>query len=548
MGDRRSFEERQARLREIEAQMAARQEQPKRHRVRNGILLAGVFLLIGGAVAAALYVQFLYQTPATVLAGDVVRREGEWQRVQRPSLTPLISVAEWIFPYREGDRVARSRRGDYAGVGPQAALADAALCYRADGQPVPTTRAGRPPVGDGGCTVARTATRTVGSAEGLRAAVRDAQPGDIIELLPGRYAIGGSPIDTRRGGTSAAPILLRADRPGTVTLETRTGEAMRITQPFWVIENLAFEADCGMWGCEHALHVSGAGRSAWIRNNSFRDYNAAIKANSVARVGAQPDRLTIEANRFWNRAVQPTTKPVTPIDVVAADDVVIRANRISDFGKGESDRISYGLFVKGGSKRPIIEGNHVRCAENHGGGTRVGISLGGGGTAPRMCSTPDCAEETVGGIVRANVVEQCSDVGIYLNKAAASLVANNLLADTRGIDARYAATDAEVFNNIIDGRIAEWDGAHVHAAGNAMSGLRAATLRSQVRTLLRDPDTGDLGFKSEEDAARRGRTLPARSLRFEDFCGRLVDGRAPPVGPIEQRGGTSCAAGSADQS
>ena len=81
-----------------------------------------------------------------------------------------------------------------------------------------------------------------------------------------------------------------------------------------------------------------------------------------------------------------------------------------------------------------------------------------------------------------------------------------------------------------------------------MSGLRAATLRSETRALLRDPDAGDLRFGDEADAARRGRSLPARSLRFEDFCGRTVDGRAPPVGPIEQRGGKSCAAATDDQS
>ena len=52
-------------------------------------------------------------------------------------------------------------------------------------------------------------------------AMRDAMPGEALELAPGTYHI-GERLATGRAGRPEQPITLRAARPGSVTLEVDT--------------------------------------------------------------------------------------------------------------------------------------------------------------------------------------------------------------------------------------------------------------------------------------------------------------------------------------
>jgi hypothetical protein len=51
-----------------------------------------------------------------------------------------------------------------------------------------------------------------------------------------------------------------------------------------------------------------------------------------------------------------------------------------------------------------------------------------------------------------------TDVGIYLNRSANTLIHNNLIYNTTGIDVRFPTSSATIYNNIIDGRIKDRDG------------------------------------------------------------------------------------------
>lgn len=541
-GQRRSYETRRAQLDDVVTRLEKRQRRRSRFALPLLALCVLLIVSIGAVAGGALWVQYRYQQSARDIVGAWVEREGDWQARMRPTLKPLIAAASWLFP-PPGDReieVLRTRR-PVTVAGPKPALATTPLCYSEAGRPLPTTAAPRRTAASR-CTFGRLATRSVSSEAQLMAALREARAGDVIEVAPGRYSFAAR-LETGQPGTADAPIILRAQRPGDVMLESRGVELLSINEPYWVIENLVFFG-CGGAACEHALHIVGAAENTVVRNNMFRNFNAAIKANRLQTPPVQPDGLLIEANGFTNDAPRETSAPVTPIDIVAADEVRIRANYVADFGKGASDRVSYGIFVKGGSRSPIIERNFVRCTDTHDGGTRVGISLGGGGTDPRLCATPGCSQETIGGIIRANVVEACSDVGIYLNRAAASTVANNSLIDTSGIDARFGATDARIVNNILDGRIAERDGGRADAAENKMSSWRAAFLSSSTARTLNDPANGDLRFQDDGDAAKRGEALSPdpSGVPPSDYCGKPMDISQPPVGAIEQGSGPSCAA------
>ena len=87
---------------------------------------------------------------------------------------------------------------------------------------------------------------SVSSIDGLFTAVRNAQPGDVIELAPGTYDYtvyeGAQKIDTDASGTADAPITLRAADPEHPPVLTGTsaenGYVLQIKGDYWIIEQI----------------------------------------------------------------------------------------------------------------------------------------------------------------------------------------------------------------------------------------------------------------------------------------------------------------------
>src|SRR5262249_23359599 len=153
--------------------------------------------------------------------------------------------------------------------------------------------------------------------------------------------------------------------------------------------------------------------------------------------------------------------PVTPIDVVGGYRWVIRANYIHDHAKAQDNTISYAAFLKGNSRDGVFERNLVVCEMLHSGQIRLGLSFGGGGSSPdNICEDGTCNPEHQNGIMRNNIIAHCpADVGIYVNEGQNTLIYNNTLYDTAGIDMRFATTTGEVRNNLLGGDIQNRDGA-----------------------------------------------------------------------------------------
>lgn len=319
-----------------------------------------------------------------------------------------------------------------------------------------------------GLAILKPATVRVTDVEALRAAMGRAEPGQVIELAPGRYVIDKAPLSAARAGTESAPVTVQASSPDAVTLAVMTGEGIAVTAPHWVFQNLSITGNCRVAGhCEHAFHISGQAHHFTARHNTVVDFNAHIKVNGVN--GIFPDNGLLEANVLRNSAPRRTAAPVTPVDIVGASDWVIRRNVIADFVKAGGDGISYGAFAKGAGERNQFVDNRITCEEKlHGQrGQRVGLSLGGGGTGARYCRDGRCIVEQQGGIVRGNVIAACSDDGIYLNGAAASIVEGNTLIDTGGITVRFAHSSADVRGNRVDGLVRSRDGGVIRASANA---------------------------------------------------------------------------------
>ena len=378
-----------------------------------------------------------------------------------------------------------------------------------------------PPPAKGATTV------LVGSADELAAAIRQAQPGDVITLLPGSYRFVGPSIPVNRPGREGAPITVRAEVPGTARLEFNIVEGFHVTAPWWVFENLHIQGVCTNHSdCEHAFHVVGKGSHFVARNNTLLNFNAHFKINGE---GAQPDNGLIVGNVLRNTAVRATTNPVTPIDLVGASNWTVRGNLIADFVKGQGDGISYGAFAKGAGSNNHFVANTVVCEHllRDTWGQRVGLSLGGGGTAPGACRDGRCVVEQEGSLIESNLVAACSDAGIYLNRAAQSRLRHNTLLDTGGVLLRFAETSADLDGNLVDGAVQVADGAILRKGDNRVSSMTRLYLGSHpVRALFHDALAFDLGWAGEPPR----RAEPAAQVA--DLCGGVRQ-TAPTYGAFE---------------
>jgi parallel beta-helix repeat protein len=298
----------------------------------------------------------------------------------------------------------------------------------------------------------------VDSTEKALSAIADAEPGRTIVFAPGIYRFHGANIAVTKPGTSQQPIVVRAERPGSVVLELETAEGFWVTAPYWTFENLVVRGVCRLQSsCEHAFHVVGGAHHFVARNNTIVDFDAHFKINGAS--GQMPDDGLIEGNTLTNTSVRNTDHPVTLIDLVAASRWKIRRNLITDFVKGGSDKISYGAFVKGGGSDNRLEQNLVICENRLRGapGQRVGLSLGGGGTGKSYCRDHRCITEQDHGVIASNLIASCSDDGIYINRGAGSTVTHNTLIDTGGIVVRFPESSADVAGNLVDASIRSRD-------------------------------------------------------------------------------------------
>jgi len=317
----------------------------------------------------------------------------------------------------------------------------------------------------------------INTTKQLIGAFRKAKAGDVILLSAGTYHMQGKRFKLKNSGTAERPILLMAESFGEVILKMDSLEGLYLDQANWSISNLIFEGVCKSHSkCEHAIHLSGDADNVEISHNRFINFNAHIKSNGKNYYF--PDHVRISGNDFYNNSARNTTNSVTPIDVVGGDDWVIENNFIADFALKKQGKftVAYGAFLKGGGKRGKFVNNVVNCAWKlpHQSylDIRIGLSLGGGGTNGKFCPEKKCDFEHSQGIIENNLILNCrNDVGIYLNKAQDSLVKQNTLLNTLGIDARFSASTVMIEDNQFHGRIKTRNGARISATNNTSLGL-----------------------------------------------------------------------------
>jgi parallel beta-helix repeat protein len=182
--------------------------------------------------------------------------------------------------------------------------------------------------------------------------------------------------------------------------------------------------------------------------------------------------------------------------------------------------------------RNRMERNVVLCEYRLRGapGVRVGLSLGGGSTGSRFCREGDCFFEQQDSVISDNLIAFCSDEGIYLNRAARSIVDRNTLIDTAGITVRFAQSSADVRGNLVDGIIRSRDNGLLRAEDNETTWVGWLFLgRHGVRDLFVAPETLDFLWRNEPprrdsaseeplDLCNGKRDVQPAYGAFESFC------------------------------
>jgi len=354
---------------------------------------------------------------------------------------------------------------------------------------------------------------TVQSAEDLLRIVPTAKSGQTILLSPGTYRIGRT-MKTVFGGTSDQPITLRAAEPGTATIELVTGVGFKVAHPFWIFENLTIRGACEPARyCEHAFHIFGPAQGIVIRNNHIQDFNSHIKINGYK--GQWPDSGVIQSNTMTNTIPRDGKSPVTPIDLVGADNWKVLDNVISNFVKYGGNQIAYGVFMKGDSHYGRIERNLIICATKDISqpGVRVGLSFGGGTTGKQFCRDQACVVEHTLGLAANNIIAHCNDAGIDVNRSTDITLAHNTLINTAGLDVRGKLGAAKAYGNHFEGLIRQRDGATLQQSMNE-SGPMA--------TYFESPDKLDLHWRTAPD------NIPSVPFVGTDFCNKKrLDGTPP---------------------
>ncbi len=346
----------------------------------------------------------------------------------------------------------------------------------------------------------------VNTSQGLRAAMGSAVAGDEIHLAAGVYEFSGQ-LRTQNDGTPSTPIRIVGEDVAQTRLDFVSVEGLVFYNSDWVLSNVwvngacaanqRCEAGVGVKQGAHRLLMTGCRVSNWVQHlKSARDDMSEV------------EDVSIVGNEFYN------DRPIdgTPIDVVGGKRWLIADNYVHDYG---GNRISYGIFIKGGTSDSVIERNLVIGAHDRPAvGVVLGISLGGGGTGAQFCPDGDCATncEDRRSIVRNNIVAHCTDACFHTKRSCDGLFTNNLGMDCGiGLQVQNNGTEGlvRIENNLLDGRIAGGD--------NRSESNNVLRVGAALSFIYADPENYDFSA-GDDPAAILGQGSDIISEVSDDYC------------------------------
>lgn len=275
---------------------------------------------------------------------------------------------------------------------------------------------------------------------GLRQALAAARAGDVIELQSGDYPL-ESPLETSAAGLPQAPIVVRG--LAGARLLVRAPLAMRVTQPWWVLEGLQFESHCP-GGCALGIELQGGARQLRMQQLQLRDFATAIQVHGDE--GSWPDHGALLDSLIVQQAPVDGEPGATALDLLGASHWRVEGNRV--WGSARPEGLSYAIRLRGGGERNRIERNLLICAPGPSvGAQQVGIGVGGQ-TAARQRRA---ALEQQRSLLAHNLVLNCNDAAVDVQAASEIELRHNSLLASGGILLRGVGSSAELVANLSSG-------------------------------------------------------------------------------------------------
>lgn len=286
----------------------------------------------------------------------------------------------------------------------------------------------------------------VDNAKDIKAAMASAQAGDVISIKPGDYEV--DQLQTGNSGTKDQPITLQAsgDR-GYAKLKITGGSdvGFRVISKHWKLYGLHIVGNPAKTLDLIQIDATRGGSDLYMvdcKISTCREF--LIKSSRSREKG--PENVVLDHCEWFDC-------PETAIDLVSSDNWIIRGNYLHDWGKGGGTH--YGMFLKGGGKNGIIEGNFV---DGKAGKGSIGISFGGGLTGPKwlpLAADGKVGPEHTGGIARNNIVVNTADCAYHTNNGSDCKFYNNLAYNCGAGFQRQANYPPEptLINNVFCGGI-----------------------------------------------------------------------------------------------
>lgn len=228
------------------------------------------YLVISGilaqAVAIGVYLHFVSTglTPHYYLQKGIQvldRESSPTRHIARAARLVLLDsglIADPITKYPPG---LAAPLPQWRGAGANALRKDTAPRYSSDGTPIATTDRGLWTL----ATPPAMRPVTVDSLDGLRDAVKDAQPGETIILRPGHYRL-TSPLELAAEGTPDRPIAVRGESIGGTVLEFDGDARLAVTGKYWALSDLVVRGNCGPRQCPYLVDVGNRADAFTVRN------------------------------------------------------------------------------------------------------------------------------------------------------------------------------------------------------------------------------------------------------------------------------------------
>jgi hypothetical protein len=258
-------------------------------------------------------------------------------------------------------------------------------------------------------------------------------------MQPGDY-LSRDALEPVGAGLPQAPIVLRGLPGARLLIDGPLG--LRLTRPWWVLEGLQIEGRCA-GGCATGLELRGDARHLRLQQLQLRQFGTAIRAQGAD--DAWPDHgelldslIALDAPAVGGGA--------TALDLVGASHWQVTGNRV--MGAARRGDISYAMRLRAGGEGNRIARNLIVCAPHAGfGGQQLGIAVGGD-TLPRMRRGEF---EQRRAQVLHNLVLNCSDAAIDLQRSVDTELKHNSLLASGGILLRGAGSSAELIANLSSG-------------------------------------------------------------------------------------------------